>query len=447
MAGLTEHWSTGQANAELGMPAHNPLRRLIAKLLWPVLRYQVVVNRALLAEMDALSKRLDAAELELARARGDIEHHTGVLVRHEEPLDRHEFLLQHLEPAIMDLLRQIDLVQEKVDLGARQALARYHEGIGPIRSALNELDARVHDLASTVAEDAGPRVESMVTSAVHAAMEEAEQARRGAWREALDDVWLRLNQLDLFLTEARRAFPKPPAPERLAELPSGFESLYQVFEEAFRGPEAVVRERARAYVDDLRASAGLGPVLDLGAGRGELLEVLAEAGIAAYGVDIEHGYVERCRAKGLDVREEDVRSHLAGLEERSLGAVTAIQLVEHLQTDELIELVELAARALRPGGLLILETQNPENVVVGASSFYLDPTHRRPLPPPLLAFLVGARGFDAVEVRRLERTEQAPSLARPKPDEPWAETVGSLVDAVNYHLFGPADYAIVARRP
>ena len=439
MAGLTEHWSQGQANAELGMPARNPVRRLIGKLLWPVLRHQVVVNRALLAEIDALSKRLDQTEFELLRARGDIEHHTAVLVRHEEPLDRHEFLLKHLEPAITDLLRQIDLVQEKVDLGARQALARYHEGIGPIRSTLGELEDRLYNLQQSM--------NATVDAVVGAAVQASEDARRSAWREALDDVWLRLNQLDLFLTEARRSYPKPPPPERLAEVPTGFESLYQVFEEAFRGPEAVVRERARAYVEDLRGCAGLGPVLDLGAGRGELLEVLAEAGIEAYGVDVAHGYVERCRAKGLDVREEEARSHLASLEERSLGAITAIQLVEHLQTDELIELLELAARALRPGGLLILETQNPENVVVGASSFYLDPTHRRPVPPALLAFLVGARGFDGVEVRRLERPEQPASIARPKPDEPWAETVGSLVDVVNFHLFGPADYAVVARRP
>jgi O-antigen chain-terminating methyltransferase len=121
--------------------------------------------------------------------------------------------------------------------------------------------------------------------------------------------------------------------------------------------------------------------------------------------------------------------------------------VEHFSTDELIEVVELAARAIRPGGLIVLETQNPENVVVGSSSFYLDPTHQRPIPPALLAFLVGARGFGDVEIRRLERAEQPQGLARPKPDEPWAEAVGSLVDVVNFHLFAPADYAVVGRRP
>jgi O-antigen chain-terminating methyltransferase len=39
-----------------------------------------------------------------------------------------------------------------------------------------------------------------------------------------------------------------------------------------------------------------------------------------------------------------------------------------------------------PGGLLILETPNPENLVVGACTFWYDPTHIRPLPPAMMRF-------------------------------------------------------------
>jgi hypothetical protein len=48
---------------------------------------------------------------------------------------------------------------------------------------------------------------------------------------------------------------------------------------------------------------------------------------------------------------------------------------------------------LQPGGLLIMETPNPENLVVGANTFYLDPSHERPIPPPLLAFAAEHAGF------------------------------------------------------
>jgi O-antigen chain-terminating methyltransferase len=529
--GLTANWSEGEAHAALGLPVTGKLslvRRTIAKILWPFLRHQIIVNRSVLAELEAVQRRLgevDAldrrlGELDTARSRldaiehrlfalsvveqrlgeldtarprldaieqrlfalsvveqrlddqefrllhvvDDLEHHSSVLVRHEEPLDRHEFLLKHLEPAIGDIVRQLDLVQDKIDLGQRQALARYHEGMGPLRSVLSELDQRLSELderLDTQYRRLGEQEERLggLEESVDAAAEQTEATRalveatpppppppvEDGWRHVLDDVWLRLSQLDLFLAEARRSFPAPVAAERLAALPSGFESLQTVFEEAFRGPVPLIRERVRPYLDDL--SGVPGPVLDLGCGRGELLEVLVGGGVEAYGIDVNPEHVERCRALGLDARLEDARTHLAGLGERSLGAVTAIQLVEHLAIDELIEIVELSARAIRPGGLVVLETQNPENLVVGSSSFYLDPTHLRPLPPALLAFVVGARGFGDIEVRRLERSDQPQGLARPKPDDPWAEAVSSLVDVLNFHLFAPADYAVVGRRP
>jgi O-antigen chain-terminating methyltransferase len=430
--GLTPHWSEAEAHAALGLPVTGGRlripRRIVGKILWPFFRHQVAVNQALLAELDAVRARLEADERSLVRAFGDLEHHSAVLVRHEEPLERHEFLLKHVEPAIEDLVDEFDLVQDKIDLGQRQALARYQEGIGLVRSAIAELDARVLDL-----EDA-----SRAAGSVRGTGDDA-------WRRALDEVWLRMNQLDLYLTEARRSFPSPVPAERLAEIPSGFEALLPVFEEAFRGPYEVVQDRVAAYVDEL-VSCG-GPVLDLGCGRGELLELLTARSVAAYGVDTSAEHVRRCCERGLDVRAEDARIHLASLPERSLGAITAIQLVEHLQTGELVEIIELAARALRPGGMLVLETQNPENVVVGSSDFYLDPTHERPLPPALLGFLVGARGFGDVEIRRLTRAEQAAPLERPKPDEPWSQVLTPLVDVVNDHLRAPADYAVGGRRP
>jgi len=455
--GLTPHWSEADANAALGLPVSSgrmrTLRRLVGRLLWPFLRHQVAVNRALLAELDAVRARLDTDERQLVRAFGDLEHHSAVLVRHEEPLDRHEFLLTHLEPAIDDIVRQFELVQDKIDLGQRQAFARYHEGIGPLRSDLGELAQRLDDVASE-AERASRRAAEALTRATDAATQAAEAAvpagtgdpaASEGWRRALDDVWLRMSQLDLFLAQARRSFPAPVEMPALAALPSGFESLRRVFEEAFRGPVPVVTERVRPYAEDL-VSLG-GPVVDLGCGRGELLDVLGAAGVEAYGVDVSAEHVDLCRERGLDARHEDARAHLAGVDARSLGAVVAIQLVEHLAIDELVEIIELAARAVRPGGLVVLETPNPENVVVASSSFYLDPTHTRPIPPALLAFLVGARGFGEIEVRRLDRAEQPRGLARPKPGEPWADALGPLVDVVNFHLFGPADYVVIGRRP
>jgi len=151
-------------------------------------------------------------------------------------------------------------------------------------------------------------------------------------------------------------------------------------------------------------------------------------------------------AAGLDVRHAEATAHLAELKEHSLRAVTAIQLVAHLPLERLIELLDLAVRAIEPGGALVLETPNPGNLVVGSSSFYLDPTRRQPIPPELLAFLVEARGFTSVEVRRLAR-DDAPRLEPVAAGEPWSDDVRRILDLVGPRLFDAPDYAVIARRP
>ncbi len=119
--------------------------------------------------------------------------------------------------------------------------------------------------------------------------------------------------------------------------------------------------------------------------------------------------------------------------------------MEHLATDSLLEFLDLALRALAPGGVLILETPNPENLLVGAWRFYLDPTHRHPLPARLLSFLVSSRGFAEVAVRYIERPD-LPPVPHPRRGESWESDVAAVVEVVNQHLFGPQDYAVLARR-
>src|SRR6188472_231332 len=123
-----------------------------------------------------------------------------------------------------------------------------------------------------------------------------------------------------------------------------------------RGSTADVRERQRPYVDDFRGAA---PVLDVGCGRGEFLGLLREAGIEARGVDADADMVAFARGAGLDVVQADAVAYLEGLDDGSLGGVFAAQLVEHLPPAALLRLLQLAARKLRPGGLLVAETINP----------------------------------------------------------------------------------------
>ncbi|GJI92702.1 class I SAM-dependent methyltransferase [Duganella hordei] len=184
--------------------------------------------------------------------------------------------------------------------------------------------------------------------------------------------------------------------------------FYRAFEDRYRGSRDIIKDRLRAYQPFIAPLAALQDppaALDLGCGRGEWLELLGEQGFRAHGVDLDDGMLAACRERGLDVELGDAIACLRALPERSLALVSAFHLVEHIPFELLQTLVAEAQRVLLPGGLLIMETPNPENLVVGASSFYLDPTHLRPLPPQLLAFVTEFGGFGRHKVVRLQ--EQA----------------------------------------
>jgi SAM-dependent methyltransferase len=234
--------------------------------------------------------------------------------------------------------------------------------------------------------------------------------------------------------------------ELTRELSTGFEQLYEDLEDHFRGTREEVQAKLEPYLADITATTVGGPVIDVGCGRGEWLEMLRDAGIEAYGVDINAVVVERCVAQGLDVREADALVHLREIPAGTARAITSFHVAEHLSLDTLVGLVDAALLALAPGGVLVFETPNPTNVNVGAASFYLDPTHLKPLHPQFLQFLVTQRGFASAEVRYLN-AEDVPTLTV---DDlaPNGELARSqqLVDRINWALSGPLDYGIVATK-
>lgn len=167
------------------------------------------------------------------------------------------------------------------------------------------------------------------------------------------------------------------------------ERLYLRYEDFFRGSEDLIRGRQLRYLPFLE---GHGPVLDVGCGRGEMLELLRERGIDAEGIDLDAAMVERCRAKGLVATQADAAEHLENVQPASLGAVFAAQLIEHLPYPVLLRFLRAARTALRPGGRLIVETVNP-HAPQGLKHFWLDPTHRHPLFPEAVIALCRLTGY------------------------------------------------------
>ena len=209
---------------------------------------------------------------------------------------------------------------------------------------------------------------------------------------------------------------------------------YFAFEARMRGSTSAVRERQRVYVDDFREAA---PVLDLGCGRGEFLSLLAEARIEARGVDADADMVAYALGEGLAVEQADAVAYLESVADGSLGGVFSAQLVEHLPPPALVRMLELAAAKLRPGGLLVAETINPLSPLA-LRSYFADLTHAQPLVPETLVLLAQQAGFRHVETRFLNEPEDKLTV----PDDP---ALAANAQRLNEVLFGPLDYAILAR--
>lgn len=220
---------------------------------------------------------------------------------------------------------------------------------------------------------------------------------------------------------------------------------YLGFERRFRGSSVTVNATLiDRYGERLRDHQ---PVLDVGCGRGELVAALGASGVEATGVEIDPDMAAEAAAAGLPVTCGEARSHLRALPPGSLGAVIAVHVVEHLELEELVELLELAATRLRPGGILVAETPNPTSLVVLGNSYILDPTHVWPLHPLLLQFLCERAGFRDVTVEYHAPAEgyRLPPITTVPGVAPWIDEVNDRLARLNDVLFGPQEYAVVAR--
>jgi O-antigen chain-terminating methyltransferase len=223
---------------------------------------------------------------------------------------------------------------------------------------------------------------------------------------------------------AGAAAPGPP--------PAGMPALdWGRFAQVFRGSEERIGEQQQRYAARF---AGAEDVLDIGCGRGEFLDAARNAGVSARGIDQSEECVALCRSKGLAAESADLFEYLNSLPDLSLGGVYCAQVVEHLPPDRLPVLIQLLAAKLRSGALAIFETPNPECLAIFATHFYLDPTHTRPVPAPLLRFYLEEAGFGAVEIEKISpAVETMPALAE-------------LPSGFREAFFGGLDYAIYAKK-
>ena len=243
-------------------------------------------------------------------------------------------------------------------------------------------------------------------------------------------------KIDIARTLARKqdladdAAPQPiPQP-----LPNDLDNFYIAFENQFRGTAQEIRQQQSKYLPFLSAlqqsSNEALLILDVGCGRGEWLRLLGEHGYSPQGVDISQTMVDFCRLEGLQAEQGEVLTYLAGLADESLHVISAFHVIEHLSFEQMVNLFDACLRILKPGGKIIFETPNPENMVVGAYSFYLDPTHKNPLPPATVEFVARQRGFSQVDIYRYNPREE----------------VGEDSPLKQQWFCSPVDFAVIAEK-
>ncbi len=294
-------------------------------------------------------------------------------------------------------------------------------------------DAAAAAARSVVLDAAREHAEALNRQALDAAREHAEALNR----QTVELMQAELASIRREQSVARRVErPRPSAgePAAVPSVPPMDPGFYVALEDRFRGDPAVIAERQRVYLPLVEGLADTDhPVLDLGCGRGEWLHVLAGAGITAVGVDSNPAFVGEVSDGGVSVIEGDLVAHLRSAATASAGAITMFQVVEHLPFPVLVEVMAECARVLRPGGVLIAETPNALNLSVAATTFWLDPTHERPLHPELLKFIAKQVGFAKVDGWFLNELQAG---REPSVDP----AIARLVEMID----GPGDFSLLA---
>jgi SAM-dependent methyltransferase len=388
-----------------------PFRRVLLKLMWPFALQQRAVNEELLATTKEADQDLRAAlnqlESRYAKDRADL---LGAVNHNREQARAQVERLDRLERRLAEAAGDAPVPQTG-------SVGNQSDDPGPKAAGTGGFSRQAISRLITPFTARQQKINDQLFAAVH------------TLGEKLGGLVPRVEAADRLVAETRALPYVSGSPFEIFEEPvagrvqgygrrngdSGHGGTYDAFEDIFRGPELFIRDRQRRYLDILGDRE---PVLDIGCGRGEFLDLLRERGLEYAGIDPDPDMVGRCRAKGHErVEVADANTYLEKCEDDSISAIFCAQVVEHMPYEELLRFYGLGLQKLRPGGLFILETVNPHSVPA-LKTFWVDPTHQHPLFPEVALTLCEIKGFESayvfhpngkgeVEVDRYETGEYA----------------------------------------
>ena len=164
--------------------------------------------------------------------------------------------------------------------------------------------------------------------------------------------------------------------------------------DVFRPPQSELYSNLRRY-QKYFPSQGYG--IDLGCGRGEMLQVMREYGLEPLGIDNDEVCIAECLKEGLRAKNIDVLSFLRQEPSQSCEVVSAIHIIEHVSYEVLREWMQEIHRILKNDGVFVLETPNP-HAIDALKAFWVDPTHVRPYYPESMLVSLQEVGFRSAHV-------------------------------------------------
>jgi len=398
---------------------HGEVQRYIDPSLWK----QREFNSCIVRILNGISERLGRVDDRIAQSQSAISDQVNDRIAQSQSAisDQVNDRIAQFQSAISDQ------VNDRIAQSQSSISDQVNDRIAQFQSAISDqVNDRIAQSQSKVYSDIGEQVRSVIL-----AMNKDIENR--AWLAGI-------------LEEKIAKSKEKRSDEMLSSQVTGLN--YFIFEDRFRGSRNDTKAKQLKFV---KYFEGCKNVLDIGCGRGEFLELLKDNGISGHGIDIDEDMVRYCRSRDLNVEKLDAVSYLNQLEDKSLDGIFIDQVVEHLDPDYLIKMIDLCYKKMLFGAYIIMETVNPLSLL-SLADFYMDMSHKRPVHPETLKFLMSAAGFretvaqfyePAVEGGRL-RYIDADGLA--EKERSLADIINRNTDMLNNMVFGPQDYAAIGKK-
>lgn len=442
-------------------------RRCLKWYIDPIVEQQNEFNGSLTASINCIYNDDVVANQFIQQAKAEFATQQGYLQKQAQELSAAFNEIQNLTGAIEALRQEVGRVKEEhqeeiealksdYETTIKAQEERLEEEVSKHQAAIEQLSSELNsvsrELNGVISEQMTVKEAEIQKLNIQMTAEKAANMQRiNTVQDLVEKTEENINYLTYKFNKARKegikvelVKAKEKIEEEKLEVKDKVELDYFLFENKFRGTEKSIKKNQERYLPYFAHKEN---ILDIGCGRGEFLELLNEHNIPAKGVDIYDEFVDYCKDKGLQAKEDDALNYVREQKDSSIDGIFMSQVAEHLDNDYLLNLLAACHQKMENGSYFIAETPNPTNLTTFTSSFYLDPSHVKPVHPETFKFMLEYVGFKEVEIVYTDCSKSGyrlPLLNIAGVDN--LEEINSGINCVSDILMGSMDYAIIAKK-